>query len=304
MEFIRILKDCKRKKALVFGMGGGGDIVSTIPIANFLKLFDFHTLHGSVLWDRVIIDPKPGPRSVEELVGAEKICDTIAFITEETKTSDGIRPNLARAAKYLGKVIGLDITKGVRKLGEDLLSFSENQGIELLIGVDAGGDSISVGYESGVRSPLADAISVAILSELDGIVAVTGFGSDGELKFEELLLNISELYKLGSFLGCSALSEKDCRLMSEICEEVVTEASRIPVMAYRGEFGLKKIRKGRTVLITPLSALVFYFKARGVFEINECAKLVKDASSIGEANRILNKNGVITELDYEKAVSI
>lgn len=304
MELVRILKDCKRKKALVFGMGGGGDIVSAIPVANFLRFFDFEILYGGVLWDRLVIDPKPGPRSVEELLAVEKICDTIAFVTEETRTSDGVRPNLARAAKHLGKVVGLDITKGVRKLREDLLSFSENQSLGLLIGVDAGGDSISVGYESGVRSPLADAISVAVLSELEGIVAVTGFGSDGELKFEELLLNISELYKLGVFLGCTALSESDCRLISEVCKEVVTEASKIPVMAYRGDFGLKKIRKGRTVLITPLSALVFYFKARGVFEINECAKLVKEARSIAEANMILNKNGIITEFDYERVVSI
>ncbi|MEM2572480.1 MAG: DUF1152 domain-containing protein, partial [Archaeoglobaceae archaeon] len=65
----------------------------------------------------------------------------------------------------------------------------------------------------------------------------------------------------------------------------------------------KKIRKGRTVLITPLSALVLYFKAKAVMEVNESAKLVLNANSIEAANQILNKNGIITELDYEKTVS-
>lgn len=303
MELIRLLKNCKKKKALVFGIGGGGDIVSTIPVANFLRLFDFEVIHGGVMWDRLILDPKPGPRSVEELFNAEKIAETIAIIREETRTFDGVKPNLARFAKFSGTVLGLDITKGVRRLRRDLEKFIETEKIGLIIGVDAGGDAISVGYESGVRSPLADAMGVALLSELDGLVAVTGFGSDGELKFEELMLNISEIMRNNGFLGCSALSEEDCIEMERVCEEVVTEASKIPILAYRGEFGLKKIRKGRTVLITPMSAIVLYFKARAVMEINESAKLVLNAENIESANRILNKNGIMTELDYEKAVS-
>ncbi|MEM4504166.1 MAG: DUF1152 domain-containing protein, partial [Archaeoglobaceae archaeon] len=303
MELIKLIKACRKKKAFVFGIGGGGDIVSTIPVANFLRLFDFEVIHGGVMWDRLILDPKPGPRSVEELLNAEKFAETIAIIGEETRTFDGIRPNLARSAKFFGKVVGLDITKGVRKLQRDLEEFIETERIGLLVGVDAGGDAISVGYESGVRSPLADAMSVALLSELEGLVAVTGFGSDGELKIEELMLNISEIMRIHGFLGCSSLSDKDCAEMERVCELVVTEASKIPILAYRGEFGLKKIRKGRTVLITPLSALVLYFKAKAVMEVNESAKLVLNANSIEAANQILNKNGIITELDYEKAVS-
>ncbi|MFN3384160.1 MAG: DUF1152 domain-containing protein [Archaeoglobaceae archaeon] len=303
MELIRILKNCRRKKALVFGIGGGGDIVSTIPVANFLRLFDFEVIHGGVMWDRLILDPKPGPRSVEELLNAEKVAETIAIIGEDTMTTDGVKTNLARSAKFFGKVVGLDITKGVRRLREDLIRFIDTEGIELIIGVDAGGDAISVGYESGVRSPLADAIGVALLSELDGLVAVTGFGSDGELKTEELMLNISEIMRIHGFLGCSSLSDEDCLEMEKLCEYVVTEASKIPILAYRGEFGLKKIRRGRTVLITPISALVFYFKAKAVMSVNESAKLVLEAENIESANRILNKNGIITELDYERAVS-
>lgn len=302
MELIRLLKSFRKKKALVFGIGGGGDVVSTISVANFIKLFDFEVVHGGVMWDRLILDPKPGPRSVEELVNAEKIAKTIAIIGENTRTVDGIKTNLAKSAKFLGKVVGLDITKGVRRLREDLERFMQDEGIDLLVGVDAGGDAISTGYESGVRSPLADAISVALLSELDGLVAVTGFGSDGELKMEELMLNISEIMRIGGFLGCSSLSREDCEEMEKLCEEVVTEASKIPILAYRGEFGLKKIRKGRTVLITPISALVLYFRAKAVMEVNEAAKLVLNAESIESANQILNRNGIITELDYERAI--
>lgn len=303
MEIIKILKSCRQKRAFVFGMGGGGDIISTIPVANFLRLFDFDVLFGGVLWDRLIVDPKPGPRALEELENFRKFNDVIGLLNENTRTKYGVKPNLARSAKYFGEVFALDITKGTKRLAEGLEEFIEENKIGLTIGVDAGGDAIAIGYESGVRSPLADAVSVAVLSELDGIVSITGLGSDGELKFEELMLNIAELFKKGGFLGCSSVSSEDCREMQLLCEQVVTEASKIPVMAYRGEFGLKKIRKGRTVLITPISALIFYFRARNVLEINETAKLIKDCEGIEEANRILNKNGITTELDYERSVS-
>ncbi|MDI9610496.1 MAG: DUF1152 domain-containing protein [Archaeoglobaceae archaeon] len=303
MDLIKILKEKDPKRAFVFGMGGGGDIVSTIPVANFLKLFDFEVIHGGVLWDRLIIDPKPGPRAIEELENMEKLNEVLAFVNENTRTNYGVKPNLARSAKYLGKVVALDITKGVKKLGRGLEEFILENRIGLVIGVDAGGDAIAIGYESGVRSPLADALSVAVLNEIGGIVAVSGIGGDGELKFEELMLNISGLFRNGGFLGCSSITAEDCTEMLKLCEEVLTEASKIPIMAYNGELGLKKIRKGRTVLITPLSALIFYFKADEVFEINETARLIRDAKNLEEANRILNKNGITTELDYERSVS-
>jgi hypothetical protein len=304
MEILKLLKKAENKKALVFGIGGGGDIVSTVPTANFLKGFGFEVLHGSIVWDRIVVDPKPGPRSLEELQNIEIYNDVIAFASEKTVTAYGVKPTVARAAKYLGNVVAVDITKGVGRLSKGILEFVEDNGVSIIIGLDGGGDAISIGYESGIKSPLADSICVAALSEIKGsIIGVFGFGSDGELRLEELMLNISELLKLKAFLGITAMNEEDYELMSEITKEVVTEASRIPLMAYEGEFGIKKIRTSRTVLITPLSILTLFFDTKGVFEINKAAKIVKEAKNIDEANELLNRAGILTELDYERAVS-
>ncbi len=303
MEIIRILKESNPKRALVFGIGGGGDIVATIPTANLLRDFGFEVFHGSIVWDRLVIDPKPGPRSIEELENIEIFNEVIAIANENTKTYYGVIPTVARAAKFFGEVVALDITKGAKKLSKGIAEFADDSGISLIFGIDSGGDAIAIGYESGVKSPLADSLSVAALSDLNAIVGVFGFGSDGELKIEELLLNMSELIKRGSFLGCSSMSKRDYEQMIEITKFVVTEASKIPIMAYEGEFGIKKIRKSRTVLISPLSTLTFYFDSRGVFEINDAAKIVRDARDIEEANKLLNKSGILTELDYERAVS-
>ncbi|WP_202319058.1 DUF1152 domain-containing protein [Archaeoglobus neptunius] len=303
MEIIDILKKAKSRRALAFGIGGGGDIVSTIPVANFLGHFGFEVYHGSVIWDRIVVDPKPGPRSLEELRNVEIINETVGIASENTRTVDGVTPNIARAAKVFGRVVSIDITKGVEKMVQGLSDFAEKFDVSLIIGVDAGGDAISVGFESGVRSPLADAMCVAALKRVGGIVAVTGFGSDGELRVEELLLNISSILTKGGFLGCTSMSRIDYARMRKITEEVTTEASLIPVLAYEGEFGLKKLRKGRTALITPLSTLIFYFTADAVFELNEAAKIVENAGDIFEANRLLHSEGILTEYDFERAVS-
>ncbi len=303
MEILDLLTDADSKRALVFGIGGGGDIVSTIPVANFFKKFGFEVYHGSIVWDRIVVDPKPGPRSLDELEGVRQLNECVGIADENVRTKDGFIPNIAKAAKHLGRVVALDITKGSMRLAEGIEDFASREGISVIAGVDAGGDAISVGFESGVRSPLADAMCVAALAKLDGVVAVTGFGSDGELRMEELLLNISEILRKGGMLGCSSMSREDYELMKKVSEDVTTEASMIPVLAYEGELGLKKLRKGRTALISPLCTLVFYFRARSVLEMNEAAKIVEKVESFREANDRLHEAGILTEYDFERVVS-
>ncbi len=299
---MEILEIARGKKVLLFGIGGGGDIVSTIPVASFLRKLGCDVLHGTVVWDRIVVDPKPGPRGIEELKNVEVVNDTVAIAREETRTVDGVTPNAARAAKMLGKVVAIDVTKGAKKLAEGLRDFGEKFGVQLFVGVDAGGDAIATGYESGVRSPLSDSLCVAALKMVDGIVAVFGFGSDGELRSEELLLNMSELVKMGGFLGCSSMGYEDYVAMKRLAEVVVTEASYLPLLGFEGFFGFKKLRKGRTAFVSLLCTLTFYFSASSVYELNEAAKIVIEAESIEDANERLNKNGILTELDFERAI--
>jgi hypothetical protein len=302
MRLIRLLKENEGRRALVFGMGGGGDIIATIPTANFLREFGYEVLHGTIIWDRYIIDPEPGPRSLEELSGIEVVNDTIAIAGKDTKIKDkeDIRPTVARAGEFFGEVIALDITKGPKKLAKGIRGFMREFEISTIVGVDSGGDVLAHGFESGVRSPLADAVSLSTLSMIGGsIIGVFGFGSDGELRVEELLLRISKLLERGDFLGSIAMDDRDCDEMMELSKEVITEASMIPIKAFKGEIGISEIRWGRTVIVSPLSILTFYFKSEGVFEINNLARKIQNAESIESARKILNSMGIFTELDFE-----
>lgn len=304
MELIRVIKQGKVKRALLFGMGGGGDIVGTVPTASFLKEFGLEVYHGSIVWDRIVVDPKPGPRAIEELENVEVINSTVAIANKNTRTNYGVKPTVARAAKVFGDVVALDITKGVNKLVDGIVDFAEKYEVDLIVGMDSGGDALCMGFESGIKSPLADSISVATLSKLENsIVGVFGFGSDGELRIEELLHNISILMKNKGFFGCVAFGEEEYNQMIKLTKEVVTEASMLPLKAYEGRLGLEKMRDGRTVIISPLSILTFYFDSKKVLELNSLAKEVVNADDIDKANEKLNKLGIFTELDYERAVS-
>ncbi len=303
MDIIKCLKGKGSKKALVFGMGGGGDIVATIPTASFLKEFGYEVIHGSIVWDRHIIDPRPGPRAVEELEDCRIINDTIAIAypyTRITETRTQILPTVSKAAKHFGEVVCLDITKGAKRLASGLRNFMKLEGVSVIVAVDSGGDVLATGFESGLRSPLADSVSLAAIKDLeDSIVGIFGFGSDGELRIEELLGKIALQMERGGFLGCISMGKEDFRLMEKLTKDVTTEASSIPLKAFKGEIGLEKIRSGRTVPVLPLSVLTFYFKSSSLFETNELAKRIIEAENIDDARKILNSLGIFTEMDYE-----
>ncbi|MBO8181517.1 MAG: DUF1152 domain-containing protein [Archaeoglobus sp.] len=298
MDLIRFIKEKEPKKALVFGMGGGGDIVATIPTASLLKEFDFEVLHGSIVWDRYVVDPKPGPRAVEELENCVRVNETIAIANPETR-ANGVQLTVSKAAKHFGEVVCLDITKGAEKLAEGLEDFMGDE-ISVLIAVDSGGDVLAQGFESGVRSPLADSISLAAASKIENsIVGVFGFGSDGELRVEELLDRIAFQLKESGFLGCASMSREDFLLMKKLTEDITTEASSIPLKAFEGAFGMERIRLGRTVPVSPLSILTFYFKSSKLYENNILAKSIAKARDIEDARKKLNSLGIFTEMDYE-----
>jgi hypothetical protein len=298
MDLIRFFKRKEPKKALVFGMGGGGDIVATVPTASLLHEFGFEVMHGSVVWDRYIVDPKPGPRAIEELENCEVVNATIALATPETGV-DGIKLTVSKAAKYFGRVVCLDITKGAKKLAEGLKDFMGDE-ISVLVAVDSGGDVLAQGFESGLKSPLADSISLAAISEIeDSVVGVFGFGSDGELRIEELLDRIAFQLREGGFLGCTSMGVEEFEFMRDLANEITTEASSIPLDAFKGELGLRKIRFGRTVPVSPLSVITFYFKASKLYQNNVLARNVIEAGNIEEARKKLNSLGIFTEMDYE-----
>jgi hypothetical protein len=49
-------------KALVIGVGGGGDVVGALATGRFLEFCGLEFVLGGLSWERNVYDPIPGPR--------------------------------------------------------------------------------------------------------------------------------------------------------------------------------------------------------------------------------------------------
>ncbi|RLG60245.1 hypothetical protein DRN86_03000 [Candidatus Geothermarchaeota archaeon] len=303
-----LIKRGRVKRALVIGVGGGGDVLSTLPTYRYLRSLGLNdVLLGGVAWERVVVDPKPGPRSLDEITGVKKISETVGLIGKESRTIDGVVLQAARLSGFLRRrMVVIDLNKGVRGVVRGLSEAVEKLGIDLVIGVDGGGDILAKGDEKGLSSPLADSIMLAALAQINvpSVIGVFGFGSDGELRQEELLRRLSEVASIGGYLGAIGLSPDDVELLRRASKHVFSEASFLPVLAANGKIGEVSIREGtRRVFLSMFSTITFYLDAKKLFSISPLARAIRDTRSIFEANKILNKMGLFTELDFEYLAS-
>jgi hypothetical protein len=306
-----VLKDCRR--ALLIGMGGGGDVVGALAVSSLLQSLGTDWVLGGVAWERSPIDPRPGPRSLEEIRDARP-CGSAAVLTEGGTTSlDGVEFSESKMAAHLGKpVLLLDITPGPAALAAGLAEAAAELGCDTIVLLDVGGDVLAHGDEPGLASPLCDAIVLAaglILARKpkgrqgDPIAAVYGPGCDGELTPDEVLGRITELQSADALLGAWGLTPEACDQVEAAAEAVPTEASLMAVRCARGERGTAEIRSGRrTVELTPLGALTFFFDPLAAANSAvPLATAVSPAGSLEEAHDALMGMGVRTELDLERA---
>jgi hypothetical protein len=181
---------------------------------------------------------------------------------------------------------------------------------DLVVFVDVGGDALGHGDEPGLASPLCDAVMIAaaaILAEsgVPVLGGVFGVGCDGELTPGEVLERLAEIAAAGGFVGARALTPAVAALLEEAVASVPTEASAQALRCWRGDTGTATIRRGRrTVQLTPLGALTFYFDVRAALR-SACrlARAVRESQSVEAANDALHALGVRTELDYERELA-
>ena len=283
------------EKALIIGIGGGGDVISTLYVRNFLDRFDVDCICGGVIWERYIRDRHPGPRSIDEIEGIEIISSNLGFLSGDERIGS-IKPIASMVAEFTGeRVLALSIRRGAKPLASDLKEFILDNSIDLVIGVDAGGDSLARGNENDLVSPLADSLMLSVLSQFESILAVAGFGSDGELERETIERYLTEMHS--SILG-AGIVEFEHSFM-EFVRNVESEASKIPALARNGYYGPYNFWSEREMHVSILNSMIFYLDLKNVYERSPIAPLLKNTESIEEANKILNKFGIRTELDLE-----
>jgi hypothetical protein len=292
----------------VLGIGGGGDVVGALAAARLCQSFGAEFRLGGVAWERFPIDPYPGPRSIEQIVGGKRLGPAAVLADESTATPDGAPFAESRMAGFIcSDTVLLDITGGPGAVCEAIAGAAAALECDLCLMVDVGGDVLAHGDEPGLASPLCDAVMLAAAARLSQrmptIAGVYGAGCDGELTPDEVLERIGELARAGGLLGAWGLTAAVAEQIEAAARVVPTEASLMAVRCARGESGTAEIRGGRrTVELTPLGGLTFFFDpAVAVRETAALARAVAAAESLDAAQAALESIGVRTELDIERA---
>ena len=282
--------------------------MGALAAASLCKSLGTEAILGGVSWERLPVDPRPGPRSADEIVDARVVASAVMLAGPQTRTVDGAVFAESHMARLLGEdTVLVDVGPGPVAIADGLLEAAGDLGVDLFVFVDVGGDVLANGDEPTLASPLCDAVMLAagaILQRRGAHVLAAVFGPccDGELTPEELLGQLAWLSADGGLVGVEPITPAVADELERAVQEVPTEASAQAVRCARGELGVGSIRAGRrTVPLSPLGATTVYFDAdRAVNGVARLARMVLDARDLEQAYEILNAAGVHTELDYER----
>ena len=299
------------RRPLIVGVGGGGDVVGALALAEPLaRVHGASPAVGGTTWERIAVDPHPGPRRIDEIVDAEESLGRAALLAgPRTRVGNGdVLFAEARVAELTGQpTVLVDPSGGPAAAAHGLAAAIERLGADLLVLLDVGGDALAHGDEPGLASPLCDATMIAAgaaLAESGQPVlgAVFGPACDGELELPELLARISEVAAGGGIAGARWLTPPTAAMLERAVARVPTEASAQPLRAFRGETGTTTIRRGRReVELSPLGALTLFFDVQvAVDTAARLARAVGAAPSLEAANDLLHQLGIRTELDLER----
>ncbi|MFL5846757.1 MAG: DUF1152 domain-containing protein [Solirubrobacteraceae bacterium] len=291
-------------KLLVVGIGGGGDVVGAEAFAVVARELGHEVVVGGLTWERSVIDPLPGPRTLAELRDARVLNEAVALAGPGTTGPGDVRFAESRMAELTGAdVVLVDPHPAPAVIGASLDAAARELGCDHIVLLDVGGDVLGHGHEANLASPLADAVLLAASAsiELPVTLAVWGAGCDGELAPAEVAERVAEVWAAGGSLGTLGLTAQQCDALEAVVEAIPTEASAMALRCARGGTGRHPIRRGRRhVELTPLGGLFLLLDcAVAMASAARCAEAVRDAAGLREANAILTRMGISTELEYE-----
>ena len=282
-------------------------MVGALAVARLCDSLGTPFVLGGVAWERLPIDPHPGPRPLAQIHGGRPLGEAAVLAGPETATPEGVAFSEARMAAHLGaETVLFDVAGGTAGAAAGIAGAVTELGCDLLVCVDVGGDVLAHGDEPGLASPLCDAVMVAAALNVAGrvkpLLAVIGPGCDGELTIGEVLARVAELARGGAWLGTWGLAPETAAELDAAAGLVPTEASLQVVRCARGEVGHALIRGGRrSVELGPVGALTFVFDPLAAPpDALPLARAVAKAGSIEQGRAALAARGVKTELDYER----
>jgi hypothetical protein len=284
---------------LLVAAGGGGDAIAAAILHHALGSSGSRPAIATYSWDRLLIDPLPGPRDPSAFTGLERVGAHNYRVTATTTTRPPAGSTLPRlAAEVDADLYLLDPRGGAEGIAHQLAELTRALGAEQVTIVDVGGDLLAHGDEPTLRSPLADSLALAATASLDHVDALlTGAGIDGELP-ESL---VRERYDQLRAQLVHRLCPDDVAGFRPLFNWHPSEATGLLCAAAAGTRGTAEIRdQGLPVILSDHTAEIHALPAHRILEINQIARKLRHTRSLEAAEAALRAAGRGSEIDYER----
>jgi hypothetical protein len=285
---------------LLVAAGGGGDALASLLVSRQLTGVARAPMVASYSWDRRLLDPSPGPRFSTDFVGARQLTSKTVEITRGSRLRAGGVSTLSLLAEATAaRFLLMDPSLGALGMREQVIELIERLSFESVLLVDVGGDLMGVGTEPALRSPLADALALASLANLQVPVrvAVAGPGLDGELSAPYVR---ARCHELGGELAGS-LGGSDVEPYLSALAQHPSESTTLLAAAALGMVGRAEIRDNADLVsLTGASTEIYTLNAADVLSGSQLAQELSASGSLAEAEATTRAICGRSELDYER----
>jgi hypothetical protein len=261
------------RKVLVAGAGGGYDVFTGLPLyfglrsaglEVYLANLTFSVFHGST---------------------ALRLAPALFEVTAETETWQSYCPevHLARWFRARGEEIPIYCfpQTGVQPLLAAYRLLLERLGLDTVILVDGGTDSLMRGDEAGLGTPHEDITSIAAVGQLDlphKLLVCLGFGIDTfhGVCHGQVLEAVAEITRAGGFLGAWSLTadmpevqlyrEASAAVFAAMPDDpsIVSTSILSAIEGHFGDYHATERTQGSRLFINPLMTFYWSFQLDAV----------------------------------------
>lgn len=278
---------------LIAGMGGGFDVFCGLPLYFELQAlgYDVHLANFSF-------------SDIVGLYEGEQLTDTLVGVSTEIEGIFDYFPEYFLSEWFYDThnddvVIWSFEKTGTRPLTKNYKVLVDHLGIDCIILVDGGVDSLMRGDEPEPGTMFEDSLSLLAVSNLSNvktkIVACLGLGIEYEIGYAHLFENLAQLSADKTLLGTCSLTQqmpsyqqfRDAILYvfeqqpdypSVICSSVISA-----VDGHYGDYHLTKRTHGSPLRISPLMSMYWFFDLKGVAKHNQILPQLRLTYSVDDA---------------------
>ncbi len=282
---------------LVIAAGGGGDAITGSALAGPLGLTESPVVM-TYSWDRLMIDPVPGPRTADDFTGLRQLAPHVLEVLPATEPIIPAGSSLPRLAADLPtRLLLVDPTGGAVQMAAQISAAAAYFHTDNLALIDVGGDVLTDGSDPGLRSPLADQLALAacVRTGLPSRLLIAAPGIDGELSPTTIL---DRLDRLGA-KQLPDLTSADLAPVRPVFGWHPSEASGLLAAAATGRRGRVEVRDaGDHIELTETTPTLFTVNAKAVQEVTPATQLTNSYSFV-DADAIVREITGISEIRYE-----